>query len=248
MYSVLLYTHLGLGDQIMCNGFVREYCGKYDRVSVFATPRTYTSVQFMYRDLSNLEIIKLDAPLIPAYIEQHRANYAEIKKIGYDALQRDPHTRFEKEFYALAGVDFKKKWESFHVVRDHVRERYLFERIAPKTPYAFLHEDSGRRYLIKRRMVASDLPIVEPDPMLTENIFDYCSIIENAREIHVIDSSFMFLIDCLPYENPSQKLYVHRYARQNSDWHLPVLKKNWTILGINTPSLWKRILDRLAQS
>jgi hypothetical protein len=68
-------------------------------------------------------------------------------------------------------------------------------------------------------------------PGLTDNLFDFCDVIEKAEEIHVIDSSFMFLIDCLPYEAPNQKLFVHRYARPNAAWNLPILKKPWVILN-----------------
>ena len=60
-------------------------------------------------------------------------------------------------------------------------------------------------------------------------------VIEKAAEIHVIDSSFLSLIDCLQYENKSQKLYFHKYAREygkqkNNEWVYPVLRKDWQII------------------
>jgi hypothetical protein len=70
---------------------------------------------------------------------------------------------------------------------------------------------------------------VRPLKALTNNVFDYCTLIERAEEIHVVDSAFMFLVDNLSYSNPRQKLFVHRYARQNPPWNMPVLKKPWTI-------------------
>jgi hypothetical protein len=112
-----------------------------------------------------------------------------------------------------------------------------------------LHEDAPRNYLIERKFIDKRYEIFQPDISITNNMFDYCSIIEHAKEIHVIDSSFMFLVDCLLKDIPDNKLYIHRYARQNNFWQLPILRKKWTILtlpvfGDKLPKL-SRSLDRL---
>jgi len=245
MYSVLLYTHLGLGDHIMCHGIVREYCRKYDTVALLASPHTYASIVFMYRDLRNLTILRCDHLAATKYIADHSSEYTEVIKLGYDLLNKESGVPLEEQLYALAGVPFEKKWESFYVSRDRAREQSLYEKIAPKGAYAFLHEDTRRGYKIKRRKISPHLILVEPDSALTENIFDYITLIEKATEIHVIDSSFMFLIDCLQYVNPHQRLFVHRYARPNPEWVLPILKKQWKILGVSTPSRSQKLLRLL---
>src|SRR3989344_2353342 len=51
-----------------------------------------------------------------------------------------------------------------------------------------------------------------------------------ASEIHVVDSSFIVLIDSLPYVNNDQKLYKHQYARATPAAQSPMLRKPWTIL------------------
>lgn len=71
---------------------------------------------------------------------------------------------------------------------------------------------------------------IKADQKITDNMLNFCLSIENAAEIHVIDSCFMFLIDCMKYTNHSQKLFVHRYSRKNDLFLLPVLRKNWTII------------------
>src|SRR3989344_7609695 len=53
---VLLDFHHGMGDELICNGLVREYCKKYEAVDIFCIVRNYPSVSFMYRDLTNLRI------------------------------------------------------------------------------------------------------------------------------------------------------------------------------------------------
>lgn len=252
MGSVLIYHHLGLGDHIMCHGIVREYCKKYDKAALFSLPRNLASVSFMYRDIPNLEIIGGDEAFIKNYLAQNGAKYDSVKIIGFEYLNRQSGEPLEKQFYKIAGVDLAKKWDGFFVKRDFEKEKALYDRLAPKTDYVFLHEDAPRNYRIDRKKIGRKYKIFEPDPKLTENLFDYCSIIEKAKEIHVIDSSFMFLIDCLAYKNPEQKLFLHRYARENEAWKFPILKKNWRILTLAKPTAqitrFQKMLDTAESS
>lgn len=231
---MLLLHHFGLGDHFMCHGIVREYCKRYEKVAIFSLPHNYVSVSFMFRDLTNLTIIKGDEAFARDFIRRNETasgaeKYDGVKILGFEYLRRSG-TPLEQQFYDLAGVDLAKKWESFYVERDYARERALLEKIAPKGDYAFLHEDTTRDFTINRERIPKQLAVYESDPALTDNAFDYCMLIEKAKEIHVIDSSFMFLIDCLVYDAPNQKLVVHRYARPNPTWKLPILKKPWRII------------------
>lgn len=232
--TLLLLHHFGLGDHFMVHGIVREYCKRYTHVTIFSLPHNYASVSFMFRDLTNLTILKGDEAFARDYIRRNESappaeKYDEIKILGFEFLRRSG-TPLEQQFYDLAGVDLAKKWDSFYVERDSAREQALFEKVAPKREYIFLHEDTSRDFTINRKKLPKHLPIYTADPTLTDNAFDYCLLIEKAKEIHVIDSSFMFMIDCLAYSAPGQKLVVHRYARPNPQWKLPILEKPWRII------------------
>lgn len=235
MSNILIYHHLGLGDHIMCHGIVREYCKKYDRVGIFCKPHNYPSVAFMFRDLANLTIIKGDDRFARKFIFWNRLNfkksrYNKVIYIGFKNLDYQSSEQFEKQFYRDVNLPLATKWEMFHIDRDRNKEQALFDRVALPARYAFVHDDKGRNYGIDESRINPDLKIFRAKKELTDNVCDYLTIIERAEEIHVIDSSFMFLIDCLKYDNPNQKLYIHRYARENTDWLLPILKKNWQIL------------------
>lgn len=238
MSSILIHHHPGLGDHIMCHGIVREYAKKYDRVGLFSLPRNHASVAFMYHDLTNLNVISATEAETKELIAGNRGNgglgYDEVKIIGFEYLDRISGEPLEKQLYKIAGVELSKKWSNFFVKRDLERERAFFENISPKSEYVFLHQDLPKNFRIEKKLVDKKYKILEPGEHLTKNIFDYCTIIEKAKEIHVIDSSFMFLIDCLIYKSPEQKLFVHRYARENEMWKLPILKKNWRILTLGS--------------
>ena len=228
----MLYHPLGLGDHIVCNGLVREQCRRYDRVGLFCFPNNETSVSFLYRDLKNFRL-----HVIRSHKEARRfrflnrfvfseAHYDKILAIGsYDV---ESGIKYERQMYTFAELPLEALWDSFYVERDSERERSLSQKMHAEGRYVFLHDDA--RYPINPKKISSPLPMLRPDTNLTDNIFDYCGVLEHAEEIHVIDSSFMFLVDCLPYMNPRQRLFVHRYARENMEWNLPILKKNWQII------------------
>ena len=231
--SILLDFHRGLGDEIICNGLVREYCKKYKTVGILCLERNYSSVSFMYRDLANLRIHVLRSHAQGDWFRRlnpvrfGRNHYDEVRFIGnYD---QESGIRNERQVYARFGVPIEKKWESFFVERDTEREEALFRKAALPSSYIFIHDYAP--YLIDRARISSSLPVFRPDKRFTDNVFHYCGVIEHAAELHVIDSSFMNLIECLSYTNPAQRLYLHRYARVTEGCNTPVLKKPWIMLS-----------------
>lgn len=230
--SILIYHPLGLGDHIVCNGLVREQCKRYDRVGLYCFKRNEPSISFMYRDVKNLRLqVIYSQNEIKRFFFWYRLTFGDSR---YDSLlhvritDAETGVKYERQFYNSAGLSLATLWESFFVERDEARENSLSQKVHLPDRYIFLHDDA--RFPIDSARISSSLPIMRPDAGLTDNIFDYCGVIEHAEEIHVMDSSFMFLVDCLPYTNPQQRLFVHRYARDNMPWSLPILKKDWKII------------------
>lgn len=230
---VLLDFHHGMGDELICNGLVREYCNTYETVGIFCLKRNEPSVSFMYRDLSNLRI-----HVVRSHTERLRFLFFNAFRFGQnryddiraiDAYDEESGIRFERQVYKKFGVPLEKKWDSFFVKRDNEREEATLKKTGVSEPYQFVHDDS--RFPLDRTRISQTLPVIEPTKELTNNVFDCCLLIERAAEIHVVDSSFVVLIDCLPYVNSAQRLYKHQYARATPASQSPMLKKPWTILS-----------------
>lgn len=232
MSSILVDHPLGLGDHLICSGIVRAYADHYERVGLFCLPANAPSVSFLYRDLPQVTIHPIrdhaERKRIRLLTRLHlRApHYDRIKTVA--APDPESGVMFEKQLYNTAGVPLEKKWDNFYVERDQHRERALEDKYPPLKDFMFLHDDS--RFPIDRARIAASLPIITPNLAYTDTLFDYCGLLMRAREIHVMDSSFMFLVDLLP-EVPGQQLFVHRYTRPNMAWNLPILKKAWNILA-----------------
>ena len=63
--------------------------------------------------------------------------------------------------------------------------------------------------------------------MLYKNIFLYRNLIENANEIHCIDSSFLHLVERV---DTSAKLYYHNVKNLDTKGANMKLIKNWEII------------------
>ena len=91
--------------------------------------------------------------------------------------------------------------------------------------YIFIHDDPNRGYVVNRSLIESNLKVITP--IKTENIFDYCTILENAKQVHCMDSSFKHICDSL---NPKGELFYHRYVRSTSNENTVQSKLDWSLL------------------
>lgn len=171
--------NLGLGDHIICNGIVREYA-KLGEVGIFCKERNRESVEFMYRDI--------DVEIIDSEVKGNFGpDYLDLTCIG--KAPDGFHGAFNDVFYSMAGLDKSKRRELFYVERDADLEDRIFDSYLVKPhEYAFVHDDTG---------IGIAIDGVRPRIGLTNNIFGYCKLIEMAKEVHCISSSFLWLTDAM---------------------------------------------------
>lgn len=202
-----IYHHLGLGDHIICNGLVRSLINPNENYSMFVKSHNLTSVKFMYRDLPNLSFIVGDDFFVSMFISENKINNQNLIKIGFTNQQ--PKIEFDEQFYLQKNLPFSYRWDKFYVDRDLDRETQIFNHYNVEDGnYVFLHEDVSRNYVINRsHIIHNNLQIIEPIKDLTDNIFDYCLLMEKSIESHFIDSSFRLVFDSLKLRNSN--LFYH---------------------------------------
>lgn len=234
---VLVTPHQGLGDHILCNGLYRVFSARNKKVFITVISKYYAELSNMLSDCENVTLIR-----IPNYkswkttrILQLLARIIGISVVGLGSYGSEffpKGVRFDNNFYNQAGVNFKERWESFHVPRNHKKERELLDFLGcEKSKYIFLHEDISRNFIINRNLLPQDLRIVVPlSPNCNFNLVDYRLVLEQAVEIHVIESSFAAFIESITTNNP---LIAHRYARPHAlhDFrHEFTYTKNWKVI------------------
>ncbi len=225
MKKYYLHHHLGLGDHFVCNGLVRHFFNEYGNVSIFSKSHNFETVKFMYRDNENIEVIRINTDYDVNY---YMSNFTDpnleniLIQVGFDNLWKNytnpeeplysPSENFDERFYHIMGLNFELRWDLFNCERDLDVEKNFFQNfnLRPKE-YIFVHDDD--RFQINMDRIDTHLQVIKPEKIYTSNIFDYCFLIENALEVHTIESSFSLMIDSL---NLNKEFYIHRYARTDN--------------------------------
>lgn len=241
MNHLYIYHHLGLGDHIICNSIVRICAEKYDKVFNFVKPSNFSNVAFMYKDLKNLNLIKMNAQEINSFLSINLNN--KILLLGctkdyFKKLAEGTYRSFDDGFYDIAKMELEEKWNSFYYQRNIEKEKEIFYnvlKLKEDEEFIFIHEDSSRNYLLNRSYLPSSIKIISTENFKNVNIFDFVYTIEKAKEVHVMSSSFYCLIDTAQIETNS--LFLHDYANTSmgQDTHDDTAgflkyKLNWQII------------------
>lgn len=205
-----IYHHLGLGDHIVNNGMVRHFYKQYGEITLLSYKHNVKNVQYMYRDLDKLQVIGVESDSqADNYIT---SNNLDCLKIGFGDLSGVmPELPFDRAFYKLAGLDFSVRFDEFYFQRDLKKEKEVLDILNPTSDkYIFVHDDASRGFFIDMNKVTKNYKIIMNDKRF--NVFDYITLIENAEEIHFMQSSFKELMCSYKLEKPI--LYQHNYVRK----------------------------------
>ncbi len=250
--NIFLYQHLGLGDMISNNGLVRylvELNPKIKFFNIFCKQMHVNSIKFMYRDLNKIKIIKIsnnpkyEKKEIQKYLKNENSDF-EIIKIGHDFYHStnklNPNFKSNPwhctvNFYKQFGLPYNYRFEKTFWKRDLKREKKLLKKLVGNNKkFIFVHDDINRGLIIDTNKFNKKFKIIRNDN--NNLIFDYGLILENARELHLIESSFRQLIETLNIK--SKKLYLYKDDRL--DYSMSLFNKK---LGqwIGTSKKWKEI-------
>jgi len=178
----------------------------------------------MYRDLENLNLIGIKDD------EEAFKYNVPCLRIGFafcSFLIQAYRVTWDQSFYIQCGIDFEKRWSQFHIRRDSDSELDLYSRLNPNNePYALIHgfaSDGIQR--IDDVCIDPSLKRIEVKPEYSHNIFDYSILIEKARELHCVDSSFKHICESL--ETSQAKLFYHNKLNPKPVLSGHISKKDW---------------------
>jgi len=230
MENFYIFQHLGMGDFFICNSIVRKYV-KDDpqrKYHLFCPPNYIKSLSQMYDDLKNLEYIGIqdggDAwygtlNFVNEHLQKNRVHPSKMLVIGWRYPQWivNPQISFERNFYLHQNIPYEEKWNSFKCIRNEQKENELFDSLNIEGDYIFVHDDS--RYRIDPNRLPNDMRIISASPEMSDCMIHYSKLIENAKEVHCIESSFGFMNDLMGL---NKNFYIHRYARTHKIPHFDI--------------------------
>jgi hypothetical protein len=231
-----IYHHLGLGDHIICNGLVRHFTEDFDKVIVFCKTQYKDNIEYMYRDDKKITVLDFpDDSDIIRYISNSSDIFLNLVVAGHgpkvfpglrniDEYINGMGLTFDRAFYEMAGVPFEYRFSKYYFERDLDRESYVYEQLNPNNEkYIYIQDDASRGFAIDRSKIRTDLKIIEND--MRFNIFEYLKILENAEEIHIMESSIQNLINSYWFDKP--ELFLHKYVRNYPPLIVPVGQKEY---------------------
>ena len=236
MTDLYVHHHLGLGDHLHCNGMVRyilkdDMLLSYDKVGVFAKSSYYDMVKYMYRDDDSIEVIEIDGNNEYQDVYEYMMNNSDsdFLRVGHENY---PGPGYEEQtgknccqiFYEQVGIPYDVHYDMFHIERDLDEEKRVYDKLNPSgEPFIFVHDDPDRGHTLDRsHFLNSKLKVIEND--LDENIFHFIKILENAKEIHCMESCFKILVE---FFSTTDKLFFHDFRGHP----LGANKKEWTVIN-----------------
>jgi len=205
--------HMGLGDHIICNALVR-HLAKEDTIIVPVKKQNETSIKFMFSDNDNIIVMPFKGDkAADKFCRKQAKKGIETIWNGHVGTAREmwekSSSNFDRKFYEQVNLDFNLRWDGFKIPENDFDWKKLFHlRFSDIEPvdYIFLHNTSSTETRqINEKYLQHDIIFV-PDIKFTDNIFDYVGLLENAKEVHCINSSFLCLADSL---NLKGELHYH---------------------------------------
>lgn len=226
--SLIIVHHLGLGDQLMLCGMVR-YLLQKQKVEIIACVNHKDTLEFMYKDcLDRLKINYVNTP-DPREVWGACQGKKVLPLATYSmsddkwksfTMSDTPVTNWALSVYVQAKVNPHYMRSKFKVIRDHEAEDRVYNKYYKGEPYIFVHDSGSVK--TPPLNIKSDLQIIRPSFDET-NVFDYLKLIENAEEVHCINSSFVWLVELTKVrDNKKGNFYHYNVTHTYYNYHYNV--------------------------
>jgi len=235
--KIIIVPAQGFGDWIIVNPIVRILSKKYDEVGLVYTSYSIKFLKYMFLDLPNVKFevecysglpninhIKSQYEssncVVINLITPGKYNDENVYELNLDELNKP----FNRCIYERSGFDWDKNCNEYYIPIDENESKLHHQSLNLPLKYIFLHESShpliDRNYILDKT-----IPIFIPHQI--ENVFLYKYTIENAEEIHVVDSGFYNFADKLDLKTDKYFMHKTRTRLFKSTYLDPLLNKSW---------------------
>ena len=223
MKELLLFTHYGFGDYVMCYGMIKELSKEHDLVTLFVRPHCsklhIDNVRRLYSSIKNVKISENDPAL-----------FDDVVYVG-----ESPDVKFDnqcaKVFYKHMKVPLGLMWQNFYFKRDIKKEKEIYyDKLGLKDneEYTFLHDDPMRDYTINRKYINPNMKVIHLVELEDVSILDTLYLVEKAKEVHMFNTGLVSFVDQMGIVHGN--LNYHKYLRPGLI-EQPILLLDWNIIN-----------------
>ena len=128
--------------------------------------------------------------------------------------------------YDLMNLDWNKWSEGFKFNRNIDKENDLYYNVFglnDSSNYVFVNRYANTENRRNDKVIFPDfdIPVIESEILEGFTLFDWCKVIENAKEIHTVHTSINYLIELLNIK--AKKYCMYQGIHQPNVEHIPFL-------------------------
>ena len=241
----ILYFHQGWTDIINCLALINYYCNKYNKIYLIMRDDANELINFYRNNINNLDILyeekkNIDCNGIQFVINKYNnidlqncdflgiGYHDNIRKDNYQSKFRYIDNCFVKGFYESYDIPYIEKINSFNIPRNYEVEEKIYSNFIKQngTEYILYHEVI-ENYDTNKKIVNLN--------QISNIYFDYIKVLENANEIHLLDSSWAaicYLLDARYkfFYNKNIPIYLYTKRGYSQMFIEPVKLENWIII------------------
>lgn len=243
----LIYGNLNICNLFEINGIIRYYSNIYDEIHIVCKSNYYNSACNIFCDNKKIIILSLDINdeiidnnhYIFTYYKDNIINLTLDKSI-------DKNFFIGKNYYTKANLDYNFKYNYEKINRNVIFENKFYEKIMKKYNNNYIFIDDTTKFNYKKINIYNTIPIYHPkinyyndnkyssfydywNGESSDNILDYCKILENAYEIHLAYNEFFCLANFLNLSNVKNK-YIYTDIVNIKDYYENI--KDWKIIYV----------------
>ena len=241
----ILYFHQGWTDIINCLGLINYYSEKYNKIYLIIRKDSKELIDFYTNNINNLQILyeekkNIDENGIQFVINKYNTmdleNYDFLAIGGHDNIRKDNFKSnfrfidncFVKGFYESYDIPYIERINSFNIVRNYQLEEEIYNKFVEINGNEYiLYHEVIEKYDITKKIVNLN--------QISNIYFDYIKVLENALEIHLLDSSWgalCYLLDAKYklFQNRNIPIYLYSKRGYTQMFLEPVKLDNWNII------------------
>jgi hypothetical protein len=250
MKRVLFIGYDAFGDYLSNNGMIRYISKNYDQTFILTNFIDY--VNFLLNDMDNITCVHpyhlnnflnssepFDVVDVRVWEKYSCFNPEYCKGTYYDKDNKYLDIKNQEiddnasSFYSNLGIPINIRLDNFYLERLTHQENFLYKKLnLENKDYAVICEYDN--FKIDRKYIKCD-NIINLH-FLGNNILEVLKIIENAKEIHLLENCISLMVYHLQYKGLMKNVDInfHHYARFRSDFLTNMVKrpelKNWNFI------------------
>ena len=239
----ILYFHQGWTDIINCLSLINYYSNTYEKIYLIMREDAKELVDFYKKNIRNLHIFyekknNINENGIQFVINKYRDEYIDLQfcdflAIGeHDTARKDIYQSkfryidncFVKGLYESYNIPYMERINSFNISRNHELEKETYNKFV---------KTHGDKYILYHEVIENNnIEKIVNLNKISNIYFDYIKILENAIEIHLLDSSWAaicYLLDAKYniFFNKNIPIYLYAKRGYSQMFSSPIKLDNW---------------------